>query len=82
MKIKAGNWPFTTLVPLPVSVGSLKVNCTPSASTDVRPSVQYHDTGPLVSDSNLYCSFASKQTGLLDKTKKSHNKYRSRPFLI
>ena len=71
MKIKAGNWPFATLVPLPVSVGSLKVNCTPSASTDVRPSVQYHDTGPLVSDSNLYCLFASKQTGLLDKTKKA-----------
>ena len=47
MKIKAGNWPFATMVPLPVSFGSLKVNCTPSASTDVRPSVQLHDTGPL-----------------------------------
>ena len=71
MKIKAGNWPLVTAVLLPVSVGSLKVNCTPSASTDVRPSVQYHDTGPLISDSNLYCLFASKQTGLLDKTKKA-----------
>ena len=71
MKIKAGNWPFATLVPLPVPVGSLKVNCTPSASKDVRPSVQYRDTGPLISDSNLYCLFASKQTGLLDKTKKA-----------
>ena len=71
MKIKAGNWPFATLVPLPVSVVLLKVNCTPSASTDVRPSVQLHDTGPLISDSNLYCLFASKQTGLIDKTKKA-----------
>ena len=71
MKIKAGNWPFATMVPLPVSFGSLKVNCAPSATTDVRPSVQLHDKGTLISDSNLSCLFASKQTGLLDKTKKA-----------
>ena len=62
MKIKAGNWPLATVVPLPVPVGSLKVNCTPPASTDVRPSVPYHDSGPLISDSSVYCLFSSKQT--------------------
>ena len=70
MKIKAGNWPLVTAVLLPVSVGSLKVNFTPSASTDVRPSFPYHDLGPVISDSSIYCLFASKETRLPKETKK------------
>ena len=58
-----GNWPCVSLVAERLFGKAQKVNTTPLHSTDVCPSVPYHDQGPLINDSNLYSFFSTKQTG-------------------
>ena len=51
---KAGNWPRKQEVPLLPQFQVRKVHSTPSLPTVSCPFSPYHDTGPLISDTNSY----------------------------